>query len=171
MANSLKRTHRTPQQWQRLITEFEAGDQGPEEFCRNRQLPSTTFYKWRKKFRDGETAVGNGSAGPSLVDFVELPPVSPKASPAAPVPTPASASDGPWRGHGPSPASSGNPVLPPPVKPPVGPRPPRRGRPAGSPDGRERPRRVGSRHWHWGATGSTVAPGPGPAPRKAPRPH
>ena len=91
MSKSRKRTHRTPQQWQRLITEFEAGHQGPEEFCRNRQLSSTTFYKWRKKFRDGEPAVGNGSAGP-LVDFMELPPVSPKAAPER-----APAGDGDWR--------------------------------------------------------------------------
>ena len=85
------RTYRSPRQWQRLIREFEAGDQGPEEFRRNRQLSSSSFYKWRNKFRDEEASAGNGSAGP-LVDFMELPPVSPKAAPER-----APAGDGDWR--------------------------------------------------------------------------
>lgn len=86
-----KKVVRTPRQWRRLVTEFEAGDLGPKEFCRKRRLSSTQLYKWRKRFRDEEPAAGNGSAGP-LVDFMELPPVSPKAVPAG-----APAGDGDWR--------------------------------------------------------------------------
>ncbi len=87
-----KKVVRTPGQWRRLVTEFEAGEQGPKEFCRKRRLSSTQLYKWRRRFRDGEAAAGNGPAGPPLVDFVKLPPVSPKAAPA-----PAAAGDGDWR--------------------------------------------------------------------------
>lgn len=91
MAKSRKRTNRTPKQWQRLITEFEAGHQGPEEFCRKHGLGSNRFYHWRRKFRNQGTAAVDDSAGP-LVDFVELPPVSPKAAPER-----APAGDGDWR--------------------------------------------------------------------------
>ena len=86
-----KKVVRTPRQWQRLVTEFEAGDQGPKEFCRKRRLSSTQLYKWRKRFRGEEAAAGNGSAGP-LVDFMELPVVSPKAAPER-----SPAGDGSWR--------------------------------------------------------------------------
>ena len=96
MAKSRKRTNRTLKQWQRLITKFEAGHQGPEEFCQKHGLGITRFYHWRRKFRNQGTAAVDDSAG-SLVDFVELPPVSPKASPAAPLPAPAPAGDGDWR--------------------------------------------------------------------------
>lgn len=70
MAKRRQRIHRTREEWQRLIQEYEAGDQGPGEFCRDRRLSTTSFHYWRKKFR--EEATGDGPAGP-LIELPALP--------------------------------------------------------------------------------------------------
>ena len=38
---------RSSDEWQRLLTEFEAGDESPAEFCRGRGISSSNFYKRR----------------------------------------------------------------------------------------------------------------------------
>jgi len=38
---------RTKDEWQQLIAEFEAGDESPTIFCRNRGISTSNFYKRR----------------------------------------------------------------------------------------------------------------------------
>ncbi len=48
-ARSKSRTDRAIKNWRQQITEQQTSDQSPGEFCRERNLCSTSFYAWRKR--------------------------------------------------------------------------------------------------------------------------
>lgn len=76
-----KRAARDREEWRRLVAIYEAGDDGPGEFCRKHGLGSNRFYHWRRRFRE-ETA-GTGTDTDSTGPLIELPglPVRPSSSP------------------------------------------------------------------------------------------
>jgi len=56
---SPKRRHRrTPEQWQELVTEFNASELSIGEFCDQRGLVQSTLKKWYKRFLDPVSTAG-----------------------------------------------------------------------------------------------------------------
>lgn len=85
---------RSREEWRSLVEEYEACDMPQTRFCAEHGLSGTQLRYWRKRFLQEASAGGDSE---SLIDFLELPLVSPKRSSPAPVPTPAPAGDGDWR--------------------------------------------------------------------------
>jgi hypothetical protein len=50
----MKKDRRTPQQWQKLITDWQHSGQSVAEFCKEQHLTLSNFYLWRKRL---DTAV------------------------------------------------------------------------------------------------------------------
>jgi hypothetical protein len=45
----MKKNRRTPQQWQKLITDWQHSGQSVTEFCKEQHLILSNFYLWRKQ--------------------------------------------------------------------------------------------------------------------------
>lgn len=63
-----KRVHRSPEQWQSLVDQFERSGLSQRAFCKETGLPYGTFARWRRRLQ-ADTAVGD--AGNKQL-FVEL---------------------------------------------------------------------------------------------------
>ena len=46
----MKKTHHTTEQIIRILRAAETGGQSHEEICRQHNISSQTFYRWKKKF-------------------------------------------------------------------------------------------------------------------------
>ena len=46
----MKKTHHTTEQIIRILREAEASGQSHEEICRQHNISSQTFYRWKKKY-------------------------------------------------------------------------------------------------------------------------
>lgn len=67
-----KPARRTPEEWERLVQQYEASGMGPGEFCRREGLNENTFRLWRGRVR---------SAPRGASPFVEVVPVASAESP------------------------------------------------------------------------------------------
>jgi hypothetical protein len=45
----MKKTRRTRQQWQQMITDWQHSGQSVAEFCKEQHLTLSNFYLWRKR--------------------------------------------------------------------------------------------------------------------------
>lgn len=45
----MKKTRRTPQQWQQLISDWQHSGQTVAEFCQSQHVTASNFYLWRKR--------------------------------------------------------------------------------------------------------------------------
>ena len=43
------KTHRTPQQWQTIMANYDASDLSQADFCRQQGIASSTFFKWKRR--------------------------------------------------------------------------------------------------------------------------
>ena len=85
-ARNKNRTDRAIKDWRQKITEQQASGQSPGEFCRQRNLCSTSFYAWRKRLGMKSPSPAPALESPALLPVVRnqgvLPgPLKPTASP------------------------------------------------------------------------------------------
>jgi putative transposase len=45
----MKKTRRTPQQWQQLVSDWQHSGQTVAEFCQSHPITPSNFYLWRKR--------------------------------------------------------------------------------------------------------------------------
>ena len=47
-----RRPYRSAEEWLRLIEAYESSGLSQSEFCTQRELSSSSFYQWLKRYRD-----------------------------------------------------------------------------------------------------------------------
>ena len=81
-AEHVRRKVRTVGQWREIVKRFYSGSVGAAEFCRQEQISTSVFYKWRGKLA-GEAGAASTMTGP-LVDLGILPSAKMITAPKAP---------------------------------------------------------------------------------------
>ena len=56
----MRRRHRPAGQWRRLIADWRDSGLSVSQFCRDKKVPASAFYRWRTKLRQQES-LGSGS--------------------------------------------------------------------------------------------------------------
>lgn len=71
LASKHRRVNRSAQQWQAIMQAQQTSGLSQESFCRGQGLSTTSFAKWRKRFRDEGSSLAIAKVIRS--EFVELP--------------------------------------------------------------------------------------------------
>ncbi|MCP4597143.1 transposase [Neptuniibacter sp.] len=50
----MRRRHLPTQQWKQLIQEWQSSSLSVLQFCRNKDIPTSAFYRWKAKFKLSE---------------------------------------------------------------------------------------------------------------------
>ena len=67
----MRRSEATWAKWKALIEEQAASGLPATRFCRERGIPISTMFVWKRKLRDAGGAAGGASAGASAPAFLE----------------------------------------------------------------------------------------------------
>ena len=59
----MKKTHHTTEQIIRILREAETGGQSHEELCRQHNISSQTFYRWKSKYGGMGISEAHAAAG------------------------------------------------------------------------------------------------------------
>ena len=65
-----RRIHRSPDQWQALLDQYESSDLSQRDFCQQAGVSYGTFYRWRRRLLCDRPHAETAGDGPEL--FVEL---------------------------------------------------------------------------------------------------
>ena len=65
-----RRIHRSPEQWQALLDQYETSGLSQRAFCRQADLSYSTFSRWRRRLLCDQPIAETASDGPEL--FVEV---------------------------------------------------------------------------------------------------
>lgn len=65
-----RRVHRSPEQWQALVDQFEQSDLSQREFCQQKRLAYGTFSRWRRRLL-ARSESSNEQSRPMFVELLE----------------------------------------------------------------------------------------------------
>jgi hypothetical protein len=64
-----RRVHRSPEQWQSLVDQFEQSDLSQRAFCQQKRLAYGTFSRWRRRLL-ARNAESDEQSNPAFVELL-----------------------------------------------------------------------------------------------------
>lgn len=71
-SNASRRIHRSPEQWQSLVDQFEQSGLSQRTFCQQNSLAYGTFARWRRRLL-GSNANSDHQANPEFIELLKGP--------------------------------------------------------------------------------------------------